>query len=245
MADVPDARRGTTRVCTCDTATTIGKARMSRIAAHRAASAAVGGMRIPDPDRRSRRHEPHLAAGGRRHLPDARHQSARAAERRRHSGRRRQLARPAAAAVAAGRDERALRQARAGRHRGRLEQDLPGGRAQVPGAEAGAVPRHDADGVRHRRRQDGAVLLPAGPEGLHRSRLLRGAGAAASRRRAISRRPTSSPTRSATTCRRCSASPPRCARRSSAIRAAPTRCRCAWSCRPTAWPACGPTAPTR
>ena len=45
-------------------------------------------------------------------------------------------------------------------------------------------------GVRHRPVGDGAVLLPARQEGLHRSRVLRGAEATASRRRATSRRPT-------------------------------------------------------
>ena len=217
---------------------------MSRTGAHRAGSAAAAADAHSDPARRPRRHEHHLAAGDRRHLPDARHQSARAAERRRHPDRRRRAHHPAAA-LAAGRGERTLRQARAGRHRGRVEQVLPGSRAQVRRAEAGDVPRHDADGVRHRRRQDGAVLLPARQEGLHRPRLLRGAGpplqGAGRVRAGLRGRARGRPSRADAAGR----VRPRCARRSSATRAAPTRCRCAWSCRPTAWPACGPTAPTR
>ncbi len=65
-------------------------------------------------------------------------------------------------------------------------------------------------------------------------------------RAAISPGPTSSPTRSATTCRTCSAS---CSRPRSSMQGRepgrrPTACWCGWSCRPTSWPASGPTTPS-
>ena len=94
--------------------------------------------------------------------------------------------------------------------------------------------------VRRRERGIGAVLLPAGPEGLPRHVLLQRAASAVRRARAISRRPMSSRTRSAITSRTWSARRGRCARRRSRpARRRPTTCRCGWSCRRTASRACG------
>jgi predicted metalloprotease len=51
--------------------------------------------------------------------------------------------------------------------------DLPAGRPALPGAQAGAVPRRHAHGLRHRAVGHGAVLLPGRPEGLPGHGLLR------------------------------------------------------------------------
>ena len=71
-----------------------------------------------------------------------------------------------------------LRLHRAGRHRGRLERPVQAGWRRLRGAEAAAVSRQRADGLRPGRCRDGAVLLPGRPQGLHRPRFLRHHGAA-------------------------------------------------------------------
>jgi uncharacterized protein len=134
----------------------------------------------------------------------------------------------------------------AGGHRGGVGGALPrGARRAVPeptlvlftGATQSACGR-DAVG-------DGAVLLPAGPERVHRPRLLRRAAGRLGAP-ATSRRPTWSPTRWGTTCRRCSASRRACSESAagSASRRG-TRSPCGRSCRPTASRGCGRTARTR
>ena len=95
------------------------------------------------------------------------------------------------------------------------------------------------------RGRDRPVLLPGGPEGLHRPRLLRRAAEPLRRARATSRRPT------------CIAHEighhvqnllgvdrRRCARPQERSPARPTRSRCGSSCRPTASPASGRTPPS-
>ena len=97
-------------------------------------------------------------------------------------------------------------------------------------------------GVRERGRR--AVLLPGRSARSTSISTSTTSSPPASRRRAISRRPTCSRTRSAITCRRCSAPRKRCAARSRALRRwKPTSCRSRWSCRRIATPACGPTTP--
>ena len=87
----------------------------------------------------------------------------------------------------------------------------------------------------------GPFYCPADSRGLHRPVLLR--GAARPLRRAGRLRPglRDRPRGTATTSRTCSASPTRCSASAARIQIGPTSCRCGWSCRPTAWPACGVT----
>ena len=115
-------------------------------------------------------------------------------------------------------------------------------RRPLPRVEARAVLGRDAVRVRRRVVRDGAVLLPARREGLHRPRLLPRAGAPLRRRPASSRRRTSSPTRSGTTSSTSSGSRRACGRRRSAIPRRRTRSPSGWSSRRTAWPAPGRTS---
>ena len=98
--------------------------------------------------------------------------------------RRRRPDRPAAGSgteAAGRRRRRALRLAGAAQHRGRLDRRLQGVGPDLPAAEAGALQRQLADGVRPGPGGDGPVLLPQRPEGLHRPALLQGARAEARR----------------------------------------------------------------
>ena len=93
-------------------------------------------------------------------------------------GGRRRRAGGAAAGAGAGAatpndPEAKLRLAGAAQHRGGLDRCLPRIGPDLPAAQAGALPRQLADGLRPGQRGDGSVLLPERPEGLHRPALLR------------------------------------------------------------------------
>ncbi len=115
----------------------------------------------------------------------------------------------------------------------------------VPARQARALQRRDALRVRVRGGRIGSLLLPGGPEGLHRPRLLPGAQDAVRRpgrvRPGLRDRPRDRAPRP---------EPPRHRRQGAAAAgpqpvAGPRAVDRRWSCRPTASPASGPTPPKR
>ena len=141
-----------------------------------------------------------------------------------------------------------VRQARARRHRGRLEPGLSpaaGRKYEEPKLVlfSGMTSHRPAAPVQPAM---GPFYCPLRPEGLHRPRLLRGAGAPLRRAgrlrpglrdRARGRPPRAEPARR----RRQGARSAAARQAAPGQRAAP----CAWSCRPTASPASGPITPER
>ena len=175
---------------------TATKAAISRIAAAKAAdlaaadSAAAAASRSPSAAAVAAVQGRLRPGGLRRDRHDLRRRSDGAVER---PGRRRHVElhgarhpdQPNGAPGGHGRSRNPVRVARAEEHRGRLDVPLPRHGPAISRAQAGALSRRHAHGLRRRPGGDGAVLLPARPARLSRPRLLRRAGAPLPRARPV------------------------------------------------------------
>ena len=143
-----------------------------------------------------------------------------------------------------GREAGPFRQGDLRRHRTRLDQIVRRAGQRVRTAEAGAVQRTSQIGLRPGQRRGRTVLLRRRQQRLHRPGILRRHAAQAALRRANSPGPTSWRTRSDITSSGCWVIRTWPLRDASAAATATKSDRaCGSSCKPTSWPASGPTMP--